>query len=317
MTIERPSSTMPDSPPAPRSRVCPCCEAPAAQSELGLVSPFLARRALLAAPEPVELARCTACGHAWSLRGLSDDEATRLYSGYRGAEYFKARRATEPWYTRAINDAIGSDSAMEDRRQVLAGALAAAAAKAGPRPQGRCLDFGGDRGQMLKDLPDADKLVHEVSGVELDPWARRLGSLDAEAGTFDLVLNCQVLEHVNDPLAALRETASMARPGGWLYVEVPDERWRAVWARPGRMRERWLRAVSRSTRATVALDFVSTACRVKFGWIPPLGFWAMREHINFFSPRSLELLARQTGLVPLSVQLTASGISLVAAKPAG
>ena len=270
---------------------------------------------MLASPEPVELARCSACGHAWSLRGLSDQEAARLYAGYRGDAYFEARRATEPWYTRAVNDSIGSDSAMEGRRRVLAGALAAAAAKAGPRPEGRCLDFGGDRGQMLKDLPDADKLVHEVSGVQLDPWARRLGSLESEAGSFDLVLNCQVLEHVNAPLSALRETVSMARPGGWVYVEVPDERWRSLWARPGKARERWLRTISRSARATVALDFVSTACRVKLRWTPPLGFWAMREHINFFSPRSLELLARQAGLVPISLQLTASGISLVASKP--
>ena len=281
---------------------------------MGLVSAFLARRALLGTPEPVELARCSACEHAWSLRGLSGQEAARLYTGYRGEAYFAARHAVEPWYTRAVNGAIGSESAMQGRRQVLADALAAAAVKSGPRPQGRCLDFGGDRGQMLKNLPDADKFVHEVSGVQLDPWARRLDSLESEAGRFDLVLNCQVLEHVNDPLSALRETTAMARRGGWLYVEVPDERWRSLWARPGRLRERWLKAVARSTRAAIAVDFVSTACRVKLGWIPPLGFWAMREHINFFSPRSLELLARAAGLEPLSLQVTASGISLVASK---
>ena len=307
-------------PPAPataalRSRACACCGALSTHSELGLVSPFLARRALLGPLEPVELARCQACGHAWSLRGLTDEEASRLYSGYRGEGYLRARQATEPWYTRAVNDAIGSEAAMEGRRKVLAEMLAAAVAQAGPRPQGRCLDFGGDRGQMLKHVPDADKFVHEVSGVELDPWARRLPALGPALGTFGLVLNCQVLEHVNDPLSALRETADMACSGGWLYVEVPDERWRTAWGRPGPTRERWLRAVSRSTRATVALDFVSTACRVKLGWTPPLGFWAMREHINFFSPRSLELLARQVGLEPILLQLTASGISLVAAKP--
>jgi SAM-dependent methyltransferase len=297
-----------------RARSCPCCGASSQRSELGLISPFLARRALLRDPEPVELARCLECGHAWSLRGLSEQEATRLYTGYRGQAYYEARRATEPWYTRAVNDAIGSESAMQDRRAVLAGALAAAAAQSGPRPQGRCLDFGGDRGQMLKDLPDADKLVYEVSGVDLEPWARRLVSLASEAASFDLVLNCQVLEHVNDPLAALRETAAMARPGGWLYVEVPDERWRSLGARPSRARERWLRTVARSTRATVALDFLSTACRIKLHWTPPGGFWAMREHINFFSPQSLSLLARQAGLTPIFLQLTASGISMVAVK---
>jgi len=248
------------------------------------------------------------------LRGLTDEEAGRLYTGYRGAEYFRDRHAHEPWYTQAFNDAIGSESEMQNRRAVLADVLARAQTIAGERPSGRCVDFGGDRGQMLRDLPDADKFVHDLSGVAPDPWARTLCDLDGAAQSFELALNCQVLEHVNDPAATLGQTAALVRPGGWLYLEVPDERWRASLAGEGLLRRAWLGWLAGSPRTIIAMDFLSTACRAKLGWIPPLGFWAMREHINFFSVKSLELLMEQVGLEPLLVEVSPSGISAVGRK---
>lgn len=40
-------------------------------------------------------------------------------------------------------------------------------------------------------------------------------------GAFDVVLCVEVLEHVPDPLAALRELGRLVRPGGWLIVTAP------------------------------------------------------------------------------------------------
>ncbi len=43
-----------------------------------------------------------------------------------------------------------------------------------------------------------------------------------DLGVFDLVTFNKVLEHVADPVAMLAKSAANLRPGGFVYVEVPD-----------------------------------------------------------------------------------------------
>ena len=40
--------------------------------------------------------------------------------------------------------------------------------------------------------------------------------------TFDLVLVCEVLEHVSDPMQVLRDVLQHVRLGGLLYITVPN-----------------------------------------------------------------------------------------------
>jgi SAM-dependent methyltransferase len=48
-----------------------------------------------------------------------------------------------------------------------------------------------------------------------------LERLGFESASFDMVLSCDVLEHVNEPQAALGEMARVLRPGGSLLFTVP------------------------------------------------------------------------------------------------
>ena len=66
-----------------------------------------------------------------------------------------------------------------------------------------------------------------AAGVEIDFRAAPIEALDPERDAAELVVCCEVLEHLEDPDAALAMLAGLARP--WLIVSVPREPlWRAL-----------------------------------------------------------------------------------------
>jgi 2-polyprenyl-3-methyl-5-hydroxy-6-metoxy-1,4-benzoquinol methylase len=58
-------------------------------------------------------------------------------------------------------------------------------------------------------------------GAEVDYETRPVQELDADRDAAELVLCCEVLEHLEDPDAALETLAGLAQP--WLIVSVPRE----------------------------------------------------------------------------------------------
>jgi len=113
------------------------------------------------------------------------------------------------------------------------GAIAAHAQRLLPE-QGRVLDLGCASGGLLALLrPRAGHLA----GLELSATATHAAAqvadhvvqgaiedagLPFEAGSFDLVVLADVLEHLPDPLAALRRAAGWCRPTGRVLVSVPN-----------------------------------------------------------------------------------------------
>lgn len=104
-----------------------------------------------------------------------------------------------------------------------------------PAKPGKVLDIGFGRGEFLL---RAKRLGWEAHGVEVSDtsveWGRSLGvevrkfdgsfrePLDYPDGFFDFVLMNNVLEHVHNPPAALRECARCLKPGGTVAVLVPN-----------------------------------------------------------------------------------------------
>lgn len=67
----------------------------------------------------------------------------------------------------------------------------------------------------------------EAAGAEVAFEARAVQELDPAADSAELVVCCEVLEHLEDPAGALERLAELARP--WLLVSVPREPlWRAM-----------------------------------------------------------------------------------------
>jgi SAM-dependent methyltransferase len=100
------------------------------------------------------------------------------------------------------------------------------------RGRGRYLDVGCGSGGALG---VASALGWQVAGIEVDAAAaekaRRFGGrvhagdlLEAPfaPGEFDVITALHVLEHVPDPVAAMRRMLGWLAPGGLLVVEVPN-----------------------------------------------------------------------------------------------
>ncbi len=162
----------------------------------------------LAAPS-FRLWRCRECGLVRT-DPLPDQRA--LVARYDSADYLRLA-STESGLRRRC----------EDRLQVVRPHL----------PPGSLFDVGAGGGTFLSVAKEAG---YEVSGLDLSPrWAEHARQqhgvevmvanlMEAELPTsrFGAITFWHVLEHLPDPLAALRKLRGALRPGGRLVVEVPN-----------------------------------------------------------------------------------------------
>ena len=98
----------------------------------------------------------------------------------------------------------------------------------------RVLDVGCSSGYLARPLSGRG---NTIVGIELDPQAAReaqafcervlVGDVETmelplEAGSFDVVLCGDVVEHLRDPAATLARLRPLLRPGGQLVLSTPN-----------------------------------------------------------------------------------------------
>lgn len=290
---------------------CIACGSPRLYHEWSIVSPFFAARALQRQPGVVDLAGCRDCGTRHFTLPLDEPDLARLYAGYRGEEYFRQRNGFEPWYTRALNDGLGSEGGIAARRRALASALAAAGI--GTR-FGSVLDFGGDRGQMLRDLDAARKATYEISGVVADPGVDSATLAQVRDTAWDLILCCHVLEHWIHPAQCARQLHALGHPGTVYFFEVPHETVPGGWFNRTALQRLWLTWICRRPRLLQRIDFISSGMHYRLKRILPLLFMPLREHLTFFSVRGIAAMLERCGYDVISAGVLETGHTGVIAR---
>jgi hypothetical protein len=207
----------------------------------------------------VDMQTCRLCRFVQAERPFRDEDLMRLYADYRSDTYNDERIRFEPTYAEWAGH-VGYDAQeVQSRRNALDKLLRASLPDTSFRT---ILDYGGSDGRFIPDLPGS-KFVFEISHVEPVPGVTRIVQ-EKDLGKYSLVLLAHVIEHVSHPLALIRSVSQYIEPGGYLYIETPQE-----------LPDPTLDQMRDGTAS------------------PPL---VIHEHINFYSSSAVRCLLESAGL---------------------
>jgi SAM-dependent methyltransferase len=206
------------------------------------------------------IVRCNDCGFGWTFPPLAEDQIPAYYpTAYLG----DTRKILDDFFSGRLARSRSWRGEMQKVRLVERYI-----------ERGKILDVGCGDGKFLWAL-DAQRW--EKSGVEasrdtVTMVAKHMpsihliaGSIDSEelnVNTHDAITFWHVLEHLPQPRKVLRRAHDLLRPGGWLFISLPD------------------------------IDSLQ-ARLFRQNWYP---FGDVPRHIFHFSRRSLDLLLNEAGM---------------------
>jgi len=194
---------------------CPCCNSVDQTSIPAYMSQFVVWRTSGVKPESNLsnlLIQCNHCNYYFSDTRFTDEELARLYAGYRDQQYNQMRIECEPNYQAVVY----SELHIKKRKEFIDRLISQHVTNVKS-----IIDYGGDDGKYIPAMFDgADRYVYDVSGADTLPGIKKYDP--AQKQKFDLVMNCQVLEHVADINQLIDNLKALAN--SYLYIEVPAYR---------------------------------------------------------------------------------------------
>jgi SAM-dependent methyltransferase len=208
----------------------------------------------------VSLLACSDCSFVYVDRDFPESYVNEFYEERAGGGYGVNQETFFWWH----------ESTKHSNRHILS--------LLGPAKGRKMLELGCGIGTFLADARDAG---WQMSGLEINPefpgFCRdELGIEDVKCGviadppfpqgSFDAVAMLDVLEHMYDPMTAIRQCVQLLKPGGLLVVKSPN----------GAMQLRKERLKKRLGRGN--------------GYVAHIG------HLNQFTPKTLSFAFEKAGL---------------------
>jgi hypothetical protein len=197
---------------------CPCCNSTDIKLKPAGLSRFVIWRTtgkLLDKDLHTNLLECNECLYRGSNLRFNPQEEASLYKDYRGKEYDRQRLICEPNYY--SNPSLFTPD-LYDNRKLFIDTIIDKNLDLGTINS--VLDYGGDDGRFIPDIT-GDRYVYDLSGVELLPGIKRFNPGNF-TNAFDLLMCCQVLEHISDLDEIMQRLNGYIAKGSWVYVDVPS-----------------------------------------------------------------------------------------------
>jgi Methyltransferase domain len=166
----------------------------------------------------IDLVICESCLFIQTRSPFPEEALGKLYTDYRSKTYNDERIHYEPEYA-AIASQVGS-SAQEIQVRTT-GLTEWLRDKIAPERDFSMLDYGGADGKFLPNL-QGEKYVFDISEIAPAEGIERVKDKSA-LRSYSYIQIAHVLEHVSHPLDLAKEAASYLKPGGYLYIEVPQD----------------------------------------------------------------------------------------------
>lgn len=179
------------------------------------------------------VARCQVCGAGVTLPRVTDRELAGFYPDEYGP-YSERMSMVERWVSRVIRTYQGWSSLRSSPLSALR-----------DRPPGRGLDVGCGRGDLaatlvargwaMTGMEPSSSACAAAAARGIDARCGTLGTVALEPESYDAVIFRHSLEHVNDPVDALRRVRAALAPGGLVLITVPNfgswqaRRFRGFW----------------------------------------------------------------------------------------
>lgn len=258
----------------PQTSVCTCCGSTNTLKSNIVMAGFVLERML----DQVQLddwltdaIQCRDCQYIASVFRFNDEQMKRYYHEYMDSNSDHGRQFGSYVFHRCRNEGMGwyqlaKAYQMPEYFQARKNAVIRSIADhVDIGSITSVLDYGGDLGQYIpEEFKNCRRHVVEIEPRKLVDGVIGVQS-PADCESVDLVMCCHTLEHVSYPNELMADMLHYLKPGGVLYLEVPNE----------------IKYVEENSNQETPMR--------------------MHEHINIFSPDSLREIMRRNGVKPLQI----------------